>query len=233
MSVSPDVHEKYTHLAAFPDLSGLDDPVWAEVVHEAMAIAAPRDVTMLCKGDPCQNFLLLSQGSLRVQEHSEDGREIVLYRVRPGDICVLALTSLVDEVPYGAEAVTETEVAGLALSHEQFQRALAGSAGFRRFVLSTLARRLRDVMLLVEEIAFRRLDSRLACTLYQMFDREGGDMLRITHQELAKELGTTREVASRLLKDFEQKRGAIRLHRGAIELVNPGILAEYARRDVV
>lgn len=233
MSVSPEVQANHAHLAAFHDLSGLDDPVWREVVGEAMAITAPRDTTVLCKDDPCQSFLLLSQGSLRVQEHSGDGREIVLYRVRPGELCVLALTSLVDEVPYGAEAVTESGITGLALSHEQFHRALAGSPGFRRFVLSTLARRLREVMVLVEEITFRRLDSRLACTLYEMFNRQGGGMLQITHQELAKELGTTREVASRLLKEFEQKRGAIRLHRGAIELVNPEILAEFTRRDPV
>lgn len=184
---------------------------------------------MLCKGDACQNFLLLSEGSLRVHEVSENGREILLYRVKPGDICVLALTSMVDGVPYGAEATTESPITGLSLSQEQFQAALAGSTGFRNFVLSTMARRLREVMGRVEEIAFRRLDSRLACTLYQLFDLEDSNRISVTHQELAKELGTSREVMSRLLKEFEQERSCIKLHRGAIELTSRETLAEYAK----
>ena len=84
---------------------------------------------------------------------------------------------------------------------------------------------------MVEEIAFRRLDNRLACTLYQLFDKDDSGTLKITHQDLAKELGTSREVMSRLLKEFEQSRGCIRLRRGAIELVSKDGLAEYAKRD--
>lgn len=227
-----DLEQKLTLLSSFTSLVGLDDPVWLQTVEAAESITAPQDMVMLCKGDPCQNFLLISEGSLRVHEVSENGREILLYRVKPGDICVLALTSMVDDVPYGAEAITETPVTGLSLSQEQFQTALAGSPGFRNFVLSTLARRLRDVMGLVEEIAFKRLDSRLACTLYQLFDQNDSGRLNVTHQELAKELGTSREVMSRLLKDFEKNRSCIKLHRGAIELTSRESLAKYAKGEV-
>lgn len=230
---SEEFKKKQSLLSAFPSLSKLEDPVWTEVVSEAGLVQAPEGMAMLCKGDPCNNLMLISDGSLRVHEVSEGGREIVLYRVNPGDLCVLSLTSLVDEVPYAAEAVTESPINGLVISQEQFQRALAGSEGFRNFVLSTLARRLSHVMSLVEEIAFRRLDSRLACTLYQLFERSDGDTLKITHQDLARELGTSREVMSRLLKEFEQSRACIRLRRGAIELVSRDGLAEYARRDLL
>lgn len=227
------LEQKQSLLSSFTSLADLDDSVWLETVAASEVVTVPEDMVMLCKGDPCQNFMLISDGSLRVHEVSENGREIVLYRVKPGDICVLALTSMVDDVPYGAEAITETTVTGLSLSQEQFQSALAGSPGFRNFVLSTLARRLRDVMGLVEEIAFKRLDSRLACTLYQLFDQNENEKLNITHLELANELGTSREVMSRLLKEFEQNRGCIKLHRGAIELTSAETLAEYARRDLV
>jgi CRP/FNR family transcriptional regulator len=234
MSVtSEDFKKKQSLLSPFPSLSELDDPVWAEIVAEAGVVQAPVGMVMMCKGDPCNNLMLISDGSLRVQEVSEGGREILLYRVNPGDLCVLSLTSLVDDVPYGAEAVTESPVNGLVISQEQFQRALAGSEGFRNFVLSTLARRLSHVMALVEEIAFKRLDNRLACTLYQLFEKSDSDTLKITHQDLAKELGTSREVMSRLLKEFEQSRACIRLRRGAIELVSRTGLAEYAKRDVI
>lgn len=226
-----DLEKKLALLSSFTSLADVNDPVWSEVVAAADVVTVPAGVVMLCKGDPCQNFMLISKGSLRVHETSEGGREIVLYRVRPGDICVLALTSMVDDVPYGAEAVTESAVTGLSLSQAQFQTALTGSPGFRNFVLSTLARRLRDVMGLVEEIVFKRLDSRLAYTLYQLFDQNENKKLSITHLELANELGTSREVMSRLLKELEQRRGCIKLHRGAIELTSASILAEFAHRD--
>ena len=225
MSVAhKELNRKQSLLAAFPSLSEVDDPVWAEVVAQAGMVEAPQGMVMMCKGDPCNNLILISEGTLRVHEVSEGGREIVLYRVNPGDLCVLSLTSLVDDVPYGAEAVNESPVTGLVISQEQFQTALAGSAGFRNFVLSTLARRLCDVMSLVEEIAFRRLDNRLACTLYQLFDKDDTDALKITHQDLAKELGTSREVMSRLLKEFERQ-GKVLLSRNLIKIqsldINP------------
>ncbi|MEE8388221.1 MAG: Crp/Fnr family transcriptional regulator [Acidiferrobacterales bacterium] len=227
------LEQKLALLSSFSSLTNLDDPVWLETVAAAEVIVVPQDRVVLCKGDPCQNFMLIAEGSLRVHEVSASGREIVLYRVKPGDICVLALTSMVDGVPYGAEVITETPVTGLSLSQDQFQAALAGSPGFRNFVLSTLARRLHEVMSLVEKIAFKHLDSRLACTLQQLFGQSDDGKLTVTHLQLANELGTSREVMSRLLKEFEQKRGCIKLHRGAIELTSAETLAEFARRDLV
>lgn len=216
-----------------PRLNEIDDPAWNAVLAVASPVTVPADTVMLCKGDSCSSFLLVTKGSLRVHETSESGREIVLYRVFPGDVCVLSLNSLLDDVPFSAEAVSETPLEGVALSPQQFQQALAESAGFRNFVLSTLARRMCDVLARVDEIAFRRLDHRLACTLFQLFQQNGTETLKITHQDLAKELGTTREVTSRLLKDFEQKQGCIRLHRGSIELVSRNDLAAFARGDFV
>jgi CRP/FNR family transcriptional regulator len=214
-------------------LNQIDDPAWSEVLAGAAPVSASAGTVMLCKGDPCSSFLLVTKGSMRVHEISEAGREIVLYRVFPGDVCVLSLSSLVDGAPFAAEAVTETDMEGIALSPQEFQKALADSSGFRNFVLSTLARRMCDVLARVEEIAFRRLDHRLACTLFQLFEQKDTDHLKITHQELAKELGTTREVTSRLLKDFEQKQGCIRLRRGSIELLSRTDLESLARGDFV
>jgi CRP/FNR family transcriptional regulator len=230
MPPNPDLSEKLKLLAAFPQLAKISDPGWNEVVRKAQPITIPSGTIVIHKDTACQNFLLLSEGSMRVRQISESGREIVLYRVGPGDISILALTSLVDGGHYPAEAITETEVRGLSISQSDFRKALANSEGFRVFVLSTMAKRLRDVIVLVEDIAFQHLDIRLAEALQKLFKMNNSTSLKITHEELAMELGTTREVVSRLLKDFEQKKGCVRLHRGQIELVSPVCLSQCADR---
>lgn len=161
----------------------------------------------------------LIEGSVRLYKHSEDGREVTLYRVCAGELCILSLNNLLHGRPYAAEARCEEPVLGLLLNGLDFQNAIDMSPGFRRYVLSTLANRLDEVMRLVADVVFRRLDLRLACLLGQMFERSRGEPLDVTHEALARELGTAREVVSRILKEFEQQQ-CIRLSRGRIHLVS-------------
>ncbi len=219
-------------LAAFPTLSGIEDPSWRDAMRSGRCMDIPAGTVMVRKGQPCLDFVLVVSGTIRVYETGENGREILLYRLYGGEICVLTLTHLLQGVAYTACAVAENDVSVVSIPLSQFQRTLAESETFRTAVLFALARRLSDVMQLVEQVAFHSLDLRLACMLGQRFEAGGSLRLKITHQELARELGTTREVLSRLLKNFEH-RGCIRLFRGQIELVSPAALGSWSVRRSV
>ena len=130
---------------------------------------------------------------------------------------------------YRAEAITETAIKGVNIPSEQFHYALDNSRAYRRYVFNIMAKRLRTLCELVEEVRFRRLDNRVACLLYQLFSKSTEQALEITHQDLAQELGSSREVVSRLLKDIEKKGDCIVLHRGRIELLSLDKLGQYAR----
>ncbi len=205
--------------AAFPSLMNIQDEAWLDAVRAAREMIIPAGTVVVREGDACRNFLLIAQGSVRVYKVAENGREMALYRTHSGDICILTLRNLLAQACYSADAVTESDVRAIHIPAHYFHAALNNSEAFRLFIMSTLAQRLNDMMQLVEQVAFQRLDLRLACLLGQLFGKQGNAMLQITHAELARELGTSRVVVSRLLKEFEGM-GCIRLLRGSIELVS-------------
>jgi CRP/FNR family transcriptional regulator len=218
-------HDAAAWLDAFPKLAALEPDARDRLVAEAHPVTLPAGITLFRDGDACTNYLLVLDGSVRVQKTSSNGREITLYRVGDGQTCILTTSCLLAGERYPAEGVTETEVRAIALPGALFQALLAGSTGFRQFVFAVYARRIADLITLVEEVAFERMDLRLAARLRDGADRDG--MVNATHQELATELGTAREVVSRLLKDFEH-RGLVALHRGRIELHDRDALAHLA-----
>lgn len=215
-------------LSVSPGLAAIQDEAWRHALRAAEEMIIPPETVVIRRGDPCENFLLVTQGTIRVYESSTSGREIALYRTRGGDICILTLSNLLAGTHYAAEAMTEDDVGVVTIPMPLFQNAMAHSGAFRNFIIATLARRLHDVMRVVEQVTFQHLDLRLACMLGQLFERNQSAALSITHDELARELGTTRVVVSRLLKDFERM-GCIRLQRGYIELLSSEALARLAR----
>jgi CRP/FNR family transcriptional regulator, anaerobic regulatory protein len=215
-------------LSIFPGLASIQDDAWLEALRAAREMVMPPGTVVIRRGDPCQNFLLVTRGTVRVYESSESGREIALYRTGSGDICILTLSNLLAGTDYAAEAVTENEVGAVMIPMPFFQNAMARSEAFRNFIMATLARRLSDVMRVVEQVTFQRLDLRLACLLGQLFERNKSNAISMTHDELARELGTTRVVVSRMLKEFENM-GCIRLQRGQIELLSSEALARLSR----
>ena len=203
----------------FPGLAEIRDEFGMAALHAACQYRYPAGTPLMRHGDPCEAFILMSRGTARVFQSGEGGREIALFRVRAGDLCVLTLSDLIASRPYSANAIAEEDVEIVVIPAEQFRSALARSEAFRTFVLSSIAGRLCEIMGLVEQVAFQRLDLRLACLLGQLFGQRNTDLLEVTHQDLANELGTTREVVSRLLKEFENT-GCIRLRRGEIQLLS-------------
>lgn len=213
--------EDYSWISQFPLLAVLSGPEWQAVLRQTQLVELPAGVTVYHAGDRCENYLLVLEGSVRVQMFSENGNEIVLYRVEEGQSCILTTSCLLAQERYSAEAVTETPVRAVAFSAAGFEQALATLAGFRRFVFTNYARRITDLLCLIDAIAFGRMDVRLATLLLQRL----GDQreLQITHQHIANELGTAREVVSRLLKEYE-RRGIVETHRGRLVIKDRGQL---------
>jgi CRP/FNR family transcriptional regulator len=206
-------------LHQYPALEKHADETCMKVFNEAQLVEIPPGTTMFLEASPCTNFMWLLEGSVRIFKNSDEGREVTVYRVSPGELCLLTLNSLFGGDSYPANAKSETLTKGLIITAQQFHYLMDNSQGFRKYVLQALVERLTDVISLISDITFRRLELRLACLMGQQFERSEGMPLRITHAELASELGTTREVISRILKDFERQQ-CISLNRGQIHLVS-------------
>jgi CRP/FNR family transcriptional regulator len=174
------------------------------------------------------NMLFLVEGTIRVSQSSDSGREIVLYRVEAGESCVLTTACIMAEEAYNAEGVAETDVTAVILPKVSFDKLLSEEPAFRDFVFSAYSRRLIDLLRVVDDVAFGRIDVRLAGRLVALAgtDKE----IPATHQQLAGELGTAREVISRVLQDF-QKRGLVSQSRGRIALLDKPKLNELAASD--
>jgi CRP/FNR family transcriptional regulator len=199
------------------------EPLMRQLREGVQRLCLPAGQAVFHRGDACANYLVVLSGSVRVQLYSPGGREVVLYRVGDGQSCVITTSCLISREAYPAEGVTERETQALAMPRALFDKALSHSEHFRRFVFANQGQRLGDLIQRVEEVAFGRVDVRLA---KHLMDRSAdqGEAVSATHQQLASELGTAREVVSRQLKAFEKK-GWIVLHRGSIEIVQPQALS--------
>ncbi len=212
----------------FHGLRDVDDEAGLQALRSAEIVRVPTDTVVFETGQACRNYLLVIEGSIRVQQLSASGREIVLYRVSPGESCVLTTTCLLADGHYAAEGITETEVIAAAVPAPAFRAALETSEPMRRFVFAAYGERLAALLQLVEEIAFERLDVRLAKRLLALGGT--GSHIATTHQALAVELGSAREVVSRALKHFAQ-RGWVSVHRGELEILDREALNRVAAKS--
>jgi CRP/FNR family transcriptional regulator len=210
-------------LERFPFLAGLPAGRLERLLAEAQLVHAPRGTVLFDARQPCRGFPLLLEGSVRVAKSSPGGREIVLYRVGPGQGCLLSGGCLLGDTDYTARAVAEEDATLLSLPPALFQELMLGFEPFRRFVFGMYGERLAEVMELVEEVAFRRLDARLAQLLASR-----GPVIEATQQQLADELGSVREIVSRLLRQFEE-RGWVELARNRVTVRDARALAELGR----
>ncbi|MGD1878782.1 MAG: Crp/Fnr family transcriptional regulator [Kiloniellaceae bacterium] len=212
-------------ITRFPELARLTPDERKLVAERAQVVKLPAQTTVFAPGLPAENFLLLLDGVVRVQQVSTGGREIVLYRVAGGESCIMTTACLLSGDTYNAEGITETPVEAVAVPKAAFEALMARSAEFRRFVFSHYSNRITDLLHVVEEVAFERIDKRLAQKLLELAN--GEDLVSGTHQELAVELGSAREVVSRHLKEF-QRRGWLELTRGQVRLTDRDSLARLA-----
>ncbi len=181
----------------------------------AKTMRLPAQSLVFRQGDECTHYLFLLEGCLRVYRVSRKGREIVLYRVGGGQTCAVTAAMLLSGQRYPAEAVAERDSHLVLLPAKEFRHALDQSQTFRQFVNQRYAERISELIVLLEEVAFGHVDTRLAQWLLTNCD--DNQIIQASHRELATELGTAREVVSRQLKDFEHK-GWVNLGRRSIQI---------------
>ena len=212
-------------ITQFDGLSRLEPAVRDLLTRKSSVISVPDGTVIFGPGKSPENLLLLLEGRVRVQQVSEAGREIILYRVEAGKSCVLTTACLLAHEDYSAEGIAETELRAVAIPRPVFDELVSQSVAFRNFIFTAFSRRITDLFQVIEDIAFQRVDIRLAQRLLEL--SRGTGQIRATHQQLAVELGTAREVVSRQLGEF-QRRGWIRQSRGVIDLTDNAALDRLA-----
>jgi CRP/FNR family transcriptional regulator len=181
-------------------------------------VRLPAGEMMFRPGDGCEGFGFVVAGAVKVGLLSEMGREIVLYRVQPGQSCTVTVSCLVSGSPYPAMGIVERDLRALAIPRPMFIDLVDRSPVFRRFVLEIFSARMTLLMELVHEVAFNKLDERLAARLLAL-----GPTIAMSHSELADELGTSRVIVSRILESFADA-GLVKLERRLVSIEDPARL---------
>ncbi len=204
-------------LCVYPVLRGLPASLQRAVLNSGQRVQANSGEVLIDFDTVIQSFLLLTQGSIRIMLPGKE-RDLLLYRMQPGICCVFSICHLMGDIQYRARAEVETPIQGITLPGWLFEQLMDQWAPFRDFIFRTFSERFNRLIELMESVTSMRLDARLAELLVSR-----GPSIQATHSSLANELGSVREVISRILKDFETK-GMIKLGRGHIQVVNSEML---------
>ncbi|MDP1633271.1 MAG: Crp/Fnr family transcriptional regulator, partial [Gallionellaceae bacterium] len=187
-------------LEHYPMLGTLPAAEMDMLLASAMVMTIPDGTVIFDENQPCQGFPLLVSGSIRVLKASPNGRELQLYRVSPGESCILTSSCLLGHTRYHARGIAESTLEMVLLPAPSFHTLLGEHEAFRDYVFHLFSDRLTDLMQLVSAVAFQKLDQRLAALLVAK-----ANPINTTHQALADELGSVREIVSRLLKNFAEQ----------------------------
>lgn len=202
---------------ALPILQKADTQLIREFQQAAFLAKISKGRDVFLEGGQVDAIALLISGVVRVYKIGETGREITLYRFGNGQSCILTANAILSQKTFPAIATVEKEAEAVMIPADAFRDWVMRYNLWREFVFDLLSQRLSTVMAIVDEIAFRRMDARVASLLLARVPSQ--NPIHITHQEIASELGSSREVISRLLEDFSE-RGLIRSSRGEIEVLD-------------
>lgn len=218
--------EQFDRIArALPILQRADPQLLREFQQAAYFARIPAGRDVFVEGDDAEAIALLVSGVVRVYKIGETGREITLYRFGRGESCILTANTILSQQSFPALATVEQDAEAVMIPADSFRDWVHRHDLWRDFVFDLLSQRLSNVMVIVDEVAFRRVDTRIAAFLLERGRSQ--NPIRITHQEIAAELGSSREVISRILEDFAAQ-GIIRPARGAIEILDFEPLKTYA-----
>jgi CRP/FNR family transcriptional regulator, anaerobic regulatory protein len=206
----------------YPAFATMTREALDRVLAGAVVRTVPAGAVLFDEKSACQAFPMIVEGSVRVVKTAPSGRELQLYRVLPGESCILSTGCMLGSAPYSAKGIAELELTFVALPPALFHKLIAEHEPFRNYVFGLFAERITELMQLVEAVAFHKLDQRLATLLLGK-----GKTIHTTHQQLADELGSVREIVSRLLKTFAEQ-GLVSIGREEIEIVNPALLRRLA-----
>lgn len=213
MSITSEVTDEF--VSRFP-LFRSHPELTTALLAQARRQVVPPQTHLYWEGDSCAGIAFLLSGEIRVYKCGESGREITLYEIYPGETCILNASCILGNNAYPANAVTTAACTLLLVPAHDFKRLLGSDDTMRSFVFALLSQRLTEVMALVQEVAFGRLDERL---MEYLVEKSADGVLAATHQRIANDLGSSREVVSRLLKDLERQ-GRVLLARNEIRLVD-------------
>lgn len=208
-SLKNELLEQFAVFAGMP-AAELDRILAASSVRTVKAGAA-----LFSSGSPCSGFPMVLSGTVRVTRINPQGREVQLYRVKPGESCIMSTGCLLGDIEYGATGIAESDVKLVVLPPALFNQLMSENVTFRHYVFALFSERLAGMMELVEAVTFQRLDRRLAALLL-----ERGKVVHASQQKLADDIGTVREMVGRVLRNFED-RGLVALGREQVRVINP------------
>ncbi|MCH9648887.1 MAG: Crp/Fnr family transcriptional regulator [Deltaproteobacteria bacterium] len=222
----PNLRRSLRHrLRDFPDFAALPQDEAQELEQRSRVLSLAADTEIGAQGSSCDFFPLVLSGRARIFTMDDTGREITLYRLGPGEGCVLAATCAISQAPLPGSAVVEEAGDGLILPSSELRFLVNNFAFWRDYFFTLVSRQLGQLIAITNDLAFRHLDARIAQFLLESPSAQR--IVKTTHQAVALEVGTRREVASRILKSFERE-GLIALERGRIRLRDAGALARRA-----
>ena len=212
-------------LNALPFLCRADGQLRREFMAAAYLARIPAGHDVFVEGDHAEAIALLLSGVVRVYKIGENGHEITLYRFGNGESCILTANVILSRQTFPAIATVERDAEAVMIPAGAFRQWIGRYDLWRDFIFGLLSQRLASVIATVDEVAFRRMDVRVAAFL--LARSQDGGQVHITHQQIAAELGSSREVISRLLESLEEG-GLIRRSRGVIEVLDVKGLATLA-----
>jgi len=212
--------------SAFSISPNLSTAQYSDIEDNGVLLSIDADQFVCLEGDRCALLPFVIEGTVRVYKIGENGRELTLYRINSGESCILTASCILSSQQFPAHAKVERTVRAIGIPSDLILDWTEKHEVWRRFMFSMMSSRLGDVIELVDAVTFKRLDVRLA--EYLLKAGSGDTELSITHQDLASDLGSAREVISRVLKDFEQ-RGLVKLKRGQIIFIDPAQLKDISQ----
>jgi CRP/FNR family transcriptional regulator len=200
----------------FPFLNDAGEELREQMLKHFSIVKAPKGTCLFNEGDECRDFPLILAGSIRVYKLGESGKEITLYRLGSGDGCIMTASCILSQTGFPAIATVEETLDAAVVPSAVFREWMGRYDVWRNYVFGLVSNNLIAVMATLEEVAFQRMDVRIAEFIIKHAEKSDNG-IKITHQDIALELGTSREVVSRILKNFESEK-LITLHRGVITL---------------
>ena len=211
-------------------------PIWDQLTREQQSRItgrlterrAAKGTVIHGGGLECTGVLLIQSGQIRAYSLSDDGREITLYRLFEGDLCLFSAPCMMSSIQFDITFEAEKDTVYWSIPPETYRQLMEQSAPLANFTNEIMAARFSEVMWLMEQILWKRFDQRLALFLLEEANIEGTNVLRITQEAIGRHMGNPREVVTRMLKYFSGE-GYVRLSRGTVELLNPKKLREIAK----
>lgn len=211
---------------AFPFWNDLDDKAKQTMCQQSAFFSYPKGAA-IHDGQECTGVILVKSGCLRVYLLSETGKEVTLYRLNPGDICMLSASCVLQSITFDVFVDAEEDSECLIIASSAFSAVAENYPAVKIFALETAVSRFSDVMWVMQQILFMNFDRRLAIFLLDEMARTGDDTLHLTHEQIARNMGSAREVVSRMLKYFSSE-GMTEVSRKGIKILNKQALRQLA-----